>query len=334
MSVASTSARESAMPSSTTRSISDVEEFREEIRPSDTEYLVTEKGRFSATVTKINLTDLWMQRLTESLARTWQIASSASRIAILFPAGPGSTMSYRGVELARDEVGFVTKDMDVWHHASGDSQFASLSLPEEAVARESMALFGRDLTPPRNSCLARLPSASMARLRRLHGAITSLAETAPDIIANCDAAKGIEASLTEAFFDCLSTVELREDQAAQRQHFAIVKRLYELGQEHPGKPLYVADVCKALGISQRTLHYSCFEQLGIGPKQYLLLRRLHLAHLALRRASPAGASVTQIAMGCGFWELGRFAVMYRSTFGETPSATLHGRGASTLRWDP
>jgi len=32
--------------------------------------------------------------------------------------------------------------------------------------------------------------------------------------------------------------------------------------------------------------------------------------------------VTAIATGCGFFELGRFAVEYRSLFGESPSVSL------------
>ena len=61
----------------------------------------------------------------------------------------------------------------------------------------------------------------------------------------------------------------------------------------------------------------------MGPKRYLLLRRMHLARRALRDAAPDATSVTDIATRYGFWQLGRFAVEYQALFGEAPSATLH-----------
>lgn len=60
----------------------------------------------------------------------------------------------------------------------------------------------------------------------------------------------------------------------------------------------------------------------MAPKRYLLLRRMGLARRALRRADPDTTSVTTIGTRYGFWELGRFAVVYQALFDESPSATL------------
>ena len=60
----------------------------------------------------------------------------------------------------------------------------------------------------------------------------------------------------------------------------------------------------------------------MGPKQYLLLRRMTLAHRALQSANPAETTVTEVATRFGFWHFGRFAGEYRALFGEAPSVTL------------
>ena len=65
----------------------------------------------------------------------------------------------------------------------------------------------------------------------------------------------------------------------------------------------------------------------MGPKHYLLLRRMNLARWALRQSAPEAASVTEIATRYGFWQLGRFAVEYHTLFGESPSATLARQSA-------
>ncbi|MCG6859635.1 MAG: helix-turn-helix domain-containing protein [Salaquimonas sp.] len=50
--------------------------------------------------------------------------------------------------------------------------------------------------------------------------------------------------------------------------------------------------------------------------------RLQKAHEAICRGGE-GQSVTQTALACGFTHLGRFSQLYRATYGELPSKTLH-----------
>jgi len=114
---------------------------------------------------------------------------------------------------------------------------------------------------------------------------------------------------------------------AQGQHAIVMRRFRRVVEENPEEPLYIPEICKAIRVSPRALLLCCQEHLGMGPKRYLLLRRMHLARRALRQATPGTTSVTEIATRHGFWQLGRFAVKYHSLFGESPSATLHGLSA-------
>ncbi len=127
---------------------------------------------------------------------------------------------------------------------------------------------------------------------------------------------------------CLGEGEVDEDTVAQRQHELITRRFRRVLEENSDQSLYIPEICKAIRVSDRTLRVCCQEHLGMGPKRYLLLRRLHLARRALREGSPCAATVTEIATRYGFWHFGRFAGQYNSLFGESPSATLHRPPAS------
>jgi AraC-like DNA-binding protein len=87
----------------------------------------------------------------------------------------------------------------------------------------------------------------------------------------------------------------------------------------------LAEICAAIGVSERKLRHCCGEVLGTSPIQYLWLQRMYLARLSLLTADPSTRTVTEIAIEYGFSELGRFSVDYRSLFGESPSVTLRER---------
>jgi AraC-like DNA-binding protein len=54
----------------------------------------------------------------------------------------------------------------------------------------------------------------------------------------------------------------------------ILKTFFEA---NPKTPLYLADVCTAIGTVERTLRIACEEHVGMGPIGYLTLRRMHMA---------------------------------------------------------
>ncbi len=99
---------------------------------------------------------------------------------------------------------------------------------------------------------------------------------------------------------------------------------YLYGDTH--RDLTVAELCRKTGASQRTLEYAFRETFDMTPREFLSLRRLHAARRALLAANPeAGETVSEIAYAHGFYEVGRFAGLYKQAFGELPSSTLQNR---------
>jgi AraC-like DNA-binding protein len=156
----------------------------------------------------------------------------------------------------------------------------------------------------------------------LHASAGHLAQHAPEIIRNVEAARGLEQALIMALADCFSGESDDGGGATWRRHHFVVARFRDFMQANSDRALHVPEICQEIGVSERALRGCCHEYFGVGPRRYLLLRRMHLAFQGLRAADPSSASVTEIATQCGFWELGRFAVEYRRIFGESPSATL------------
>ena len=183
-------------------------------------------------------------------------------------------------------------------------------------------MVGSDLTLPGYAQRFTPPLTAIAKLQRLHEATGQLAEDAPHILAIPEAARGLEQALIEAMIACLGCGEAHEDRAALRQHAAIMRRFHRVVEDHLDEPLYIPELCAEIGASERTLRVCCQEQLGMSPKRYLLLRRMHLARRALRESDPTNATVTEVATRYGFWQFGRFAGVYKEMFGESPSGTL------------
>ena len=88
----------------------------------------------------------------------------------------------------------------------------------------------------------------------------------------------------------------------------------------------VSTLCRIVGRSERGLRDAFYRVHGMGPKRWMLEERLHGARRALSEVHTRPITVTGVATDHGFYELGRFAVIYKQTFGEAPSQTLRGAG--------
>jgi len=102
----------------------------------------------------------------------------------------------------------------------------------------------------------------------------------------------------------------------------VVERTEAYVRAHMDAPVPVATLSRIVGISERALRNAFYVVRGMGPKRCLLAERLQGVRRALRDSDRTRSTVTSIATGYGFYELGRFAATYKEAFGEAPSETL------------
>lgn len=110
----------------------------------------------------------------------------------------------------------------------------------------------------------------------------------------------------------------------------VVRRAERFMRDRAATPITVTDVAAHLDITLRSLQQGFRQWRATTPQAALRRIRLDLAR-DLLLAADREASVTEIALSCGFSHLGRFSAYYQSAFGEPPSATLRRRRPRLLR---
>jgi len=109
----------------------------------------------------------------------------------------------------------------------------------------------------------------------------------------------------------------------------VIARALELIRAHDGQPLFTSDLCRAAGVSERTLRNTFNEYFGVGPIRLLKMRQLREIRAALLAADPAHETVASIAGRFGVWDFSLFARNYKRLFGESPSQTLRTPAGSS-----
>jgi AraC-like DNA-binding protein len=323
------------MPLSYVFSFIDAHAYEGAIRGAEAEILVTEKGAFRAELTEIDLPRLRIRRGHENLPRISRVRVPANRALLYFLAGESqSAMTVGGKDLSAGEIMVCAPNTTHHDWTAAPCGWGSISMGTDDLAAAERAVAGRDLGLASTTRFVRPDPGLGARLMNLLEIAERLAKTAPDALACPEIAQGLEQDLIDAMIKCLSEGTPVEMRRGARHHSRVIERFEQLLAANRDRPLYLAEICAATGVSERTLRACCQEHLGMGPMQYLRLRRMHLARHALMLADPAVSTVTEIATGFGFCELGRFSVEYRALFGESPSTSLQRPSEGPVRTAP
>lgn len=217
----------------------------------------------------------------------------------------------------------TTDDLYRCHGSPHPAAWLGLSIDHDVLTSVTAALSGRDLAPSREAALyTRVPGEALQRLISVGNRIARLAEHTPDRLRHTALSAALNGVLDETLTQCLDGSPTKPDTASARRQRLIMKRLDAIGEKYPDEPLTLTQLCQMTGVNQRTLHLASHQFANMGPVDYLRSFRLTRVRRALTEADPRQTSVGDAAAAFGFWELGRFAAVYRATFGELPSETL------------
>jgi transcriptional regulator GlxA family with amidase domain len=100
-----------------------------------------------------------------------------------------------------------------------------------------------------------------------------------------------------------------------------VRRAEAYIETHWNEPITIASLARATAASARSIFYHFKTSRGQSPMSFVKQVRLEHARKMLE-SSGIDRSVTEIAVDCGFGNLGHFAGDYFKRFGERPSETL------------
>jgi AraC-like DNA-binding protein len=313
------------MPSSSVQTFTDPENYAIAMRGHGTALeppVSLGRGSFAGKLTKVTFDKVWMARLSENLPRIHHATHFIDRAGFNFLLDKSCGLFANGAEILPAQIRWRGVNENYYQRTTGSLGLGGISFPIEYITSVGATITGRDLTPPQQGSTFTPTPLAMTKLQQLHSAAGAFAEEAPAVLGHPEAACGLEQALIDAVLDCLGDGEVGEDKASLRRHAAIMRRFRRTVEAHSDEPLYIAELCREIGTSSRTLHVVCQEHLGMGPKRYLLLRGMHMVRRALSDSNPADTTVTDVATRYGFWQFGRFAVEYKAVFGESPSATL------------
>jgi AraC-like DNA-binding protein len=244
---------------------------------------------------------------------------SAHHLSIILPMlGGTSRLFWNGVEAGDHQVINTANLTENWS-LRGPGRLLTLSLETPA--------------PPEGIGGARAPRDQVhlpdrRQRRAFHERVErllALAKTDPTWVQGTRG-RLAQADLGVLAFDLLRTGSgefhaSRAIDARRRRAFDEIMRFFE--SDSP-EALTLEHVAQAVGISKRSLNYTCHDLFGLSPIELLRISRLNAVRRFLRQAQPGSLSIWKLAGDFGFWHPGRFAIAYRNHFGETPSQTLRG----------
>jgi AraC family ethanolamine operon transcriptional activator len=318
-------AGEPASPCSVTRLRNDdVDEQAASLRRWNQVYEQLTPGRFVGTLHEVCFGRVQIFR--ETTSQSVHEAGSACTYwrSLGMPLAMAGTGWFRGHPVRPGVVMALAPGEDLEFYAPPGLDVLGVSVDEQALREHARFVEERDVDRlfGTSSVLVRDP----ARVETLRCTLLSMLESLdanPTALLFAAARRLLEETVLGAIVAMVDGNGETSSPTPVAGRCQIVERARTFMNAHIEEPITVAELCKALGVSRRTLQYSFHDVLGLNPVRFLRALRLNGVRRELRHPPPT-ATVQDAAARWGFWHLGHFVTDYRHMFGELPSETLRG----------
>ncbi|MEM6577287.1 MAG: helix-turn-helix domain-containing protein [Pseudomonadota bacterium] len=191
---------------------------------------------------------------------------------------------------------------------------------EICVSEDLLDILGWDLT---GSPLCATNEAALQRLSVKCFSLFELLSDPVDDVTRQTLRDDLLSDLEQTLAPWLTKTEHSAEHKDSTVHYRTMRRIDDYLRDFDySKPLSIDDLVRDLGMSRRTIHYAFRRHLDITPRRYIELLRLHQLRHHLKRAMPGETTISKLALGLNFSDLGRMSGKYQRFFGEYPSQTL------------
>jgi AraC family transcriptional regulator, ethanolamine operon transcriptional activator len=294
------------------------DEYEAAVRHADIRVTISQRQQTYWALEHLSLGDVSLQWGQAAGPNVVEGTSQAGGLNLFLPQFNSDSIVGNGHRMKQGTLMLIEGGSEFCLASTSHNRWSSIYIPLDQFTAHGIP----ELTTLRkHSVMA--PTGATRRLRGMVETLGTVSASASDGLWKKSAVKTIRHKIAKAIGEAIGLS--KADAVHGRSPFSrsqIAHRALQIVEEYSEPQISVDTLANKVGISERTLRAAFGEYFGIAPNRYLKLRTLHQARRRLKDSDPQETTVTEIALGLGIWELGRFSSDYKQLFDELPSQTL------------
>ena len=305
-----------------TSQFEEFEEFEDALRCVDGRFMLRSRKQADWELSVVDLNGVSLSLAKAGAAHFFNGAASAGHFTFFVLLSRHEDFTLDGVQFGRRKIGWLVPERSFHVCARRPPTMLSVAISRDRVL--SWLSSHPENTDDVLQCptSAKFGGLAVARFVRIAHRIFAVDKDLS--LAGCNSAtvRAARHELLGAVFEALLPLNYRRQIGRPVKHgSAVLECALAVIESGADEPINSEDLCRAAGVSERTLRNVFYRNFGISPHRYLMVERLHRARVALHEARP-GDTVSSICANLGLWDAGRFAARYRDLFGVLPSQEL------------